>query len=325
MTDAAAAPPRSRAAAAKLYLVTWIAKADGKLSDEEREAIEAVIAEAGLADVIDAQQLFADDFDPETEIRSLTSEEQRLEVFRAAYAVAYADGSCSKAEAKRLRELREALRISAQHEIDLERWLAARAAAFRAARVRFDPLADPHARDHAIGVETRRAAIQSAVLGSFPIPVLSIATDLAIVALQVQLVQDIAAMHGRAVDATAARELLTTAGLTTLRIAASNMLKLLPGVGSLVSAAAAYAATHAVGRVFDRHFSREGGFDPPSLRAAMRTAEAEGRAAFRADEAEVEARRTELEPAIEQMAESARKGALAASELVDKTRERHRT
>lgn len=322
MTDAAAAPAPSRAVVAKLYLVTWIAKADGRLTDEEREAIEAVIAEAGLGDVIDADQLFADDFDPETEIQALATDEQRLDAFRAAYTVAFADGSCSKAEAKRLRELRDALGITAQHEIDLERWLAAQAAAFRAAQVRFDPLADPEARERAIATETRRAAIQSAVLGSFPIPVLSIATDLAIVALQAQLVQDIAAMHGRTVDATAARELLTTAGITTLRIAASNMVKLLPGVGSLVSAAAAYASTHAVGRVFDRHFAREGGFDPPSLRAAIRAAEAEGRAAFRADEALVKARRTELEPAIEEMASSARHGAPAASELVDKTRER---
>ena len=99
------------------------------------------------------------------------------------------------------------------------------------------PVSDPVLRATEIKSDVLKYSVLSGALGAFPIPGLAIATDLAVVGLQVKLVRDIGQRWGHKVDKQAAASLLGGLGLGTgARIAVSNLAKLIPVWGSVVGA-----------------------------------------------------------------------------------------
>jgi uncharacterized protein (DUF697 family) len=128
------------------------------------------------------------------------------------------------------------------------------------------------------------------VLGAFPLPLLSIATDLAILGLEIGLAKDIAKYWGKQMDTSEAKGLLASFGVgTAARIAVSNLFKVLPGWGSAVGAATAYASSFAVGVAVNNYFKSGEGISRDDLKAEFKKAQAEGKKAYSADKAEVEA------------------------------------
>jgi uncharacterized protein (DUF697 family) len=309
-------------AVASLHLLVWIAKADGTLHPEERAAIQGAIEAVELGDLVDAKELFEDDFDVADQIALLRSREAKDEAFRAAYTLAFADGDCSDAERERLDELRKRLGVATERERELSDVLAPRETTTSSGEPSsaYELVADETERKRIIADLTRVCAIQSAVLGAFPVPILAVLTDLAVVALQLDLVRDIAALHGKRIERTMTRSMLAGAGMTGARIAVSNVAKLVPGWGSLIAAAAAFASTYAVGRVFEKHFAADGGLTPEELRAQLREARAEGKRAFEENRAEFEKRREETKASVEKLAADAAEGKLSADELAQRTK-----
>jgi uncharacterized protein (DUF697 family) len=109
--------------------------------------------------------------------------------------------------------------------------------------------------------------------------------------LQVALAKDIGRFWEQQMETEQARALLAGFGLGTgARIAVTNLLKIFPGWGSAAGAAAAYASTHAVGRVVDAYFERGGGMVPAELGQAFKQAKAEGKRAYGEDKETIAAK-----------------------------------
>jgi uncharacterized protein (DUF697 family)/tellurite resistance protein len=305
---------------ASLHVLVAVARADGTLHAEERAALEEGLRETGLLDALSAEEIFADHFDLDEQVALLESPEARAETYRSAYGLAYADGDCSEKERALLAELRTKLGIAEAAHAEVSALFASEAKpAPKEKKSYFQPIADAEARATAVARETRKCAIVSAALGAFPVPGLSILTDLIVVGLQVGLVQDLASMHGKEVDASKAKGLLAGLGLGTgARLAVSSLAKVLPGWGSLIGATAAFASTYAVGVTFHRYFEGNGQVDEAELGRAFADAKREGEQKYAAEKATIESETAAKKAEVAALVAKAKSGELDAHEAADK-------
>lgn len=281
---------------ASLRLLVCMAKADGVLHERERSMLEATLAEVGLPDGITLDWLFDEPVEASTVVAQLQSDEARESAYAAVYALACADGECSAPERTLLIEIRDALGIDQAQDEHLGRLFMPR---HQQPGESVTPMLDAMARDAAVRGETRKCAIVSALLGAFPFPGLSIATDLMIAGLQVGLARDIGTLWGQQMDTAQAKGVLAGFGVGTgARIAISNVLKLFPGWGSAFGAASAYAASHAVGRVMNAYFAEGKGLDSKELVARFKAAREEGKEAFASDADAIERNKAENADAL---------------------------
>jgi uncharacterized protein (DUF697 family) len=175
---------------------------------------------------------------------------------------------------------------------------------------------DPELRAGEVKKTVRKYAVITAALGAFPIPGVAIATDLAVIALQVTMIGDIGRYWGHAVDKKAAKSMLYGLGLGTgARLAVANLAKLLPGWGSAVGAATSFASTYALGKVLERFFAEDAKGDIGRLRDEMRDAEKEGKAAYAEQRDEIATNATENRAAIEKLTADVHAGRITQEEL----------
>jgi uncharacterized protein (DUF697 family)/tellurite resistance protein len=282
---------------ASLRLLVCMAKADGVLHERERSMLEASLAEVELPEGVTLQWLFDEPVEAKTVIAQLHSDEARENAYAAVYALACADGDCSAPERTLLIEIRDALGIDQAQDEHLGRLFMPRHQQQSSGSV--TPTLDGMAREASVRGETRKCAIVSALLGAFPFPGLSIATDLMIAGLQVGLARDIGTLWGQQLDTAQAKAILAGFGVGTgARIALSNVLKLFPGWGSAFGAASAYASSYAVGRVMNAYFAEGRGLDAKELAARFKAAREEGRDAFAADTEAIERNKAENADAL---------------------------
>lgn len=304
-------------AVAGLHILVAVAQADGKLHDEERKALESALGEVGLADVVNATDLFDDAFDVDEQIALLKSPDARDETFRSAYSLAYADGDCSKEERALLDQLKVKLGIPTAREEELRKLFSDLVATKSGKASFFTRIEDPAERTKAVRSETMKCSVVSAVLGAFPFPGLAILTDLAVLYLQISLVRDIGAMHGQTVDKARARGLLAGVGVgTTARLAVSNLAKLLPGWGSVVGATTSFASTYAVGVAFDKHFSA--GLDDSALAEEFAKAKDEGKKEYEAQKATIEEKGKAKKQELAELAEQRKSGVISDEEFQER-------
>jgi uncharacterized protein (DUF697 family)/uncharacterized tellurite resistance protein B-like protein len=246
---------------ASLRVLICMAKADGVLHDRERQSLQVSLDEVELPG-LDLPTLWAETEDLEAVLATIQDPGARDLTYSSAFAMAHTDGACSSEEDALLERMREVFEISDQQHAFLVRLFA--------------PYDKP---------------IVTGKLGAFPIPGVAIATDLAVAALQVALAKDIGRFWEQQMETEQARALLAGFGLGTgARIAVTNLLKIFPGWGSAAGAAAAYASTHAVGRVVDAYFERGGGMVPAELGQAFKQAKAEGKRAYGEDKETIAAK-----------------------------------
>jgi uncharacterized protein (DUF697 family)/tellurite resistance protein len=264
---------------AGLRVLVCIAKADGILHEAERVALASALEGLTLPSGGDLDSLLDATIDFETELAQLQTPEAKSEAYKSAYAMAHADGDCSAEEQALLDRMRIALDIAPEERSLVERIFRERSDAGDKTAAR--AIADPEKRAAQIRGDVAKCSIVSALLGAFPVPGLSVATDLAVVALQVQLVRDIGAYWGQEVDKPAAKKILVGFGVGTgARIAVSNFAKLLPGWGSAVGATTAFASTYAVGKVVDRYFAKAGEEDIGELKTEFAAAQKEAKIVY---------------------------------------------
>ena len=129
-------------------------------------------------------------------------------------------------------------------------------------------------------------AVVAAAVAAIPIPVADVVV---ILPLQLAMVAAIGALYGVDVSWRRAIELLTTVGAGVgLREAARQLVKLVPGWGSVVSAAIAFSGTVALGEVAILLFKNEVGLDPDELRRVYEAAADQARKQFGDHRTEVE-------------------------------------
>jgi len=295
-----------------LRVLVCVAKADGMLHVDERRTLAAALESVPLPEGVTLEALLGESNDLDDLLGQLESRDARSEIYRSAFSMANADGSCSPEEQAVLDRVREYLSLTAEDTTSIQRLFhdSGEGALTSAKKA----IADPAERDAAIRKETLKCAVVSAVLGAFPVPVLAIATDLAVVGLQVTLVRDVGQFWGRTIDRQDAKKLLYGLGVGTgARLAVSNLAKLLPGWGSVVGAATSFASTYALGGVMNKFFASEEG-DIEALKGEFKAAEKEGKKVYKETKDEIDAKAAAAKTKLDALNAELESGALTQAE-----------
>jgi uncharacterized protein (DUF697 family) len=254
-----------------------VAEADGVLLPAEERAIEKALAEADVPGV-SLLRILERPIDLDAELAVLSSEEARRAAFDAAFALAHVDGQSAPAEEALLAKLEAALADARAHRTVLKRVVDEAEDTVLPSHI--GQIVDPALRAKEIREDIWKYSVIAAALGAFPVPGLAIVTDLGVSALQVKLVRDVAQYFGKKFDTRQGAELVAGAGVGMgMRIALDNLAKLIPGWGSAVGAASAFASTYALGVVTTRYFEA-GGVDASMLATGFAEAEREARKAM---------------------------------------------
>jgi len=295
-----------------LRVLVCVAKADGMLHVDERRTLAAALESVPLPEGVTLEALLGESNDLDDLLGQLESRDARSEIYRSAFSMANADGSCSPEEQAVLDRVREYLSLTAEDTTSIQRLFhdSGEGALTSAKKA----IADPAERDAAIRKETLKCAVVSAVLGAFPVPGLAIATDLAVVGLQVTLVRDVGQFWGRTIDRQDAKKLLYGLGVGTgARLAVSNLAKLLPGWGSVVGAATSFASTYALGGVMNKFFASEEG-DIEALKGEFKAAEKEGKKVYKETKDEIDAKAAAAKTKLDALNAELESGALTQAE-----------
>lgn len=307
-------------AVASLHILVAVAQADGSIHDDEKEALTAALAGIEVLEGVDVEPFLSEKVDLEQEVGLLLSSEAKEATFRSAFSLAHADGACSPEEEVVLDRLKGLLQIDDARAAEIKRVFVEAQGGSENKSI-YQRIDDPEARRAMVSRLILKDSVMSAVMGLFPFPIISIATDLAVVAMQVNLIRDIGALWGREIDKSSAKGLLATFGLGTgARLAVSNIVKFLPGWGSLVGATTSFAATYAVGKVMEKHFENAEGdeIDASKLKAEFASAEKEGKDLYKAKKDEIAAKEAEVKAKLVELGADLKEGRITQAEFEDR-------
>ncbi len=294
-----------------LRALVAVAKADGRITDDELTALVSTLGTVPGASDLGPYLQEKVDFDQV--LAEITSPEAREQLWQSAYSMVHIDRKATSAEQKLLD------RMSATFQLD-EAKVSTTRRVFEEAKdtllpSNIDPITDPAKRQKEIDQDVLKYSVLSAVLGAFPVPGVAIATDLAIIALQVKLVRDIGQYWGHKVDKAAAKTLLGGLGLGTgARIAVSNLAKLVPVWGSTFGATTAFATTWALGKVANRYFESGQKESVADLKKELKAKESEGKDAYAQQKDAIERKRQEAASKLTSLNEQRKAGTISQAD-----------
>jgi uncharacterized protein (DUF697 family)/uncharacterized tellurite resistance protein B-like protein len=306
-------PATESEALAGLRVLVAVAGADGRIAPEERKSLDEAFAGVSLPKGVSLDGLLAEAIDVDAEVKNISDAAARDSIYNAAYILAYADGKPSDGEQKVLDRVREGLKVPKDRATFLGRVIGEAKDTILPSNI--SPASDPSKREAEVKEDVLKYSIFTAILGAFPVPGVAIATDLAVVGLQVKMVRDVGQYWGHKVDDKTAKSLVYGLGLGTgTRIAVTQVAKLIPVYGSAFGAAAAFGSTWALGKVADQYFAGGGKADISTLRDAFRSAQKEGRQEYESRKKEVEARKSAAYTALERLNSDLRAGKMSQPE-----------
>lgn len=288
-----------------------VAKADGTITAEERAALQSALAmlPAGsdlasyLDETVDFGQVLAE----------ITTQHAREQLWQSAFSMIHADGTATAEEQKLVDQIQATFQIDEGKVSTTKRLLDEAKDTLLPSNI--EPIADPAQRQKEIDQDVLKYSVFSAVLGAFPVPGIAIATDLAIVALQVKLVRDIGQYWGHKVDKHAAKTLLGGLGLGTgARIAVSNLAKLVPVWGSAFGATTAFATTWALGKIANRYFESGQKADLAQLKGEMKDLEKAGKDTYAQQKDAIAKKREAASAALESLNAKRKAGTITQAE-----------
>ena len=306
---------RENEALASLKILAAIARADGSVHNDERKSLAAALDNLELPAPVKIEELLADtSIDVASELAKLESPEAREQIYRSAFFMAHADGTCTKEEQAILDLVATETQVTPAARQSLDRIFAPARTSLLPTKL--SKVEDAGERTKKVQSQVMKYAIVSAVLGAFPVPGVAIATDLAVIALQLKMVRDIGKLWGHDVDRNAAKSMLYTMGLGTgARLAVNNLAKLLPGWVSAIGATTSFASTFALGRVIEKFFSADAKVDLASLKPDFDAAQKEGKAAYKEQKAEIAKQEIESKRTLDLLGEDVKKGLISQDEL----------
>lgn len=294
-----------------LRALVALAKADGKITAEERSALQAALAmlpaSGDLEPFLDEQTNF------EQVLADITSPVAREQLWQSAFSMIHVDGAASAHEQKLLDQMRTAFQIDDAQVSTSKRLFDEAKDTLLPSNI--EPIADPAQRQKEIDQDNLKYSVLSAVLGAFPVPGVAIATDLAIVALQLKLVRDVGQYWGHKVDKEAAKTLLAGLGLGTgARIAVTNLAKLVPVWGSAFGATTAFATTWALGKIVNRYFEGGQKADIAQLKNELKAMEKQGKEAYAQQKDAIARKREEAAGKLEALNAQRKAGSISQGE-----------
>jgi uncharacterized protein (DUF697 family)/tellurite resistance protein len=272
-----------------ITIALMAAMADGRQDAREQDAITAVAAQAGLADLDSLRQRIAAGTLRVADIASqLSDDAARRLAYETAVVVANADGAAGDQEQRFLDELRSALGLSAASVQTVDRDAGALGSA---------ALAGP-------GVEVGTGAPAGPVLDDLILrqAMLTGALELlpdrlanmAIIPIQLRLVYQIGQRHGQRLDANQIKDLAGTLGIGAAAQVMEGVVRsvlgglargLLGGIlggatGVAAGAAVSFAATYALGHVAQQYYAQGRKLSQDDLRALFAKFQQEARGLF---------------------------------------------
>ena len=304
---------------ASIKLLVCMAKADGKLLEEEREGLRQSFQSLALPEGITLDSLLAEDLDPDQLIPQITSETAREAVYQAAYLMANIDGDCSPEEQHLLDRIAHA--FAGFQPFGYESWLANQETRATKSTLAYQmkKILDSEQRHMEVERLIMDACFFNAVFGAFPLPGVAILLDLLIYWNQLALVQTIGERWGyTAQNEDLKKALFGSLGVTGARIAFSNLAKLVPVVGMIAGATTAYATTWAIGKVANQYYAEGCKMDKFKLQEVFKLARQEGEALYKQNADAIAARRQALEPKLEELTREFRAGKITPEEYQEK-------
>ncbi len=298
-------------AVASLRILVAVAQADGVIHDEERKSIEAALEGISLPEGATAETLLAEKIDVAVQLAQLTSPEARGEIWKSAFAMANADGSCSPEEQKLLDMLADKTAVTAEQKSFFTRLMAEGKDTVLPSNIK--TITDPEARAKEVRNDILKYSTFTAILGAFPLPVVG---EIAVLAIQLKMIRDIGQYWGHTVDKNAAKSMLYGLGLGTgARMAVNSLAKLVPGWGSAVGATTSFAATFALGKVMEKFFAEDAKGDVASLKGMFKSAEKEGKTAYAEQKEEIAKKEKINKPALDQLSADLKDGKISQEDF----------
>jgi len=298
---------------ASLKVLVCMAKADGVLHADERAVIDDALKGAKLPGAVTVQSLLDGTYDLDALLKEITSQDGRDATFSSAFALAYADRHCDPAEQALLDKIEKAFVVPKEKRSLFGRLYAETKDTVSLTSVQ--PIADPKARKKEIDEDVMKYSILSAVLGAFPIPIVSIATDLAVVGLQAKMFRDIGQYWGRETGKDTVKQVMGGLGVGTgARIAVNNLAKFIPGVGSVVAASTNFASTWALGKVANQYWESGGKADMKMLKELFTKSKAEGKSAYEQNKTAIDAKAKQNKPTLDALAADYKAGKITQAD-----------
>jgi uncharacterized protein (DUF697 family) len=298
---------------ASLKVLVCMAKADGVLAPEERAVLEDALKGAKLPGTVTTQSLLDGAYDLGVELAKITSQDGKDATFSSAFAMAYADRTCDASEQALLDQIERAFVVPKEKKGIFGRLFSEAKDTVSLSSIK--PIADPKLRQKEINEDVLKYSVLSAVLGLNPIPIASIATDLAVVGIQAKMFRDIGQYWGRETSKDTVKQIMGGVGVGTgARIAINNLLKFVPGVGSVVAASTNFASTWALGKVANQYWESGGKADMKMLKELFQRSKEQGKQEYEAHKAEVAAKEQANKAALETLAADYKAGKITQAE-----------
>lgn len=158
--------------------------------------------------------------------------------------------------------------------------------------------------------------IYSMTAGAIPVPLIDF---VAISAIQIDLIRQLARLHGADFDANLGKTLVSSLVGTSLAKIGASAIKAIPGIGTAMGIGAQVilsgASTYALGRVFDSHFGAGGTLSSFNIDAMKKVYEellAKGKDV--AQKLRGDSRRDDIPATIEKLAELRKSGAISEAD-----------
>ena len=305
---------------ASFKVLVSMAKADGKLLEQEFASLADTFEEIHLPEGVTVDRLLNEEDEPiDTLLTQITSEIAQEMVYQSAYAMANIDGECSSEEKELLEKIGATFTNSKLW--GKQEWLENLEKRSRKSSIseQVRQIDDPNIRAIEVENAITDTCFLNAVLGAFPLPGIAIAFDMLIYWNQLDLAQTIGQSWGYDRDNENLRKaLFGSLGITGTRIAVSNLAKLVPVFGMVVGATTAYASTWALGKVANEYFASGGEMDTFSLRQAFKQAKKEGEAIYKTKADEIAAKKKAIEPQLQLLSEELKAGSITPEEYQEK-------
>jgi uncharacterized protein (DUF697 family) len=308
---------------ASFKILVSMAKADGKLLEEEFASLADTFEEIHLPEGITVDRLLNEDDEPiDTLLTQITSDIAQEMVYQSAYAMANIDGECSSEEKELLAKI--GATFTSSKLWGKQEWLETleRRSTRSSISEQVRQIDDPENRAIEVENATTDACFLNAVLGAFPIPGIAIAFDMLIYWNQIDLAQAIGQSWGYDRNQDDFRKaIFGSLGITGTRIAISNLAKLVPVFGMVVGATTAYASTWALGKVANEYFASGGEMDAFSIRQTFKQAKKEGEAIYKTKADEITAKKQAIAPQVQLLNEELKAGSITPEEYQVKLKE----
>jgi uncharacterized protein YjbI with pentapeptide repeats/uncharacterized protein (DUF697 family) len=296
---------------ASLLVLVRLATADNQLEAAERTLLDEALKALQLPPEMTLERLLDERASLDTLLAKINSPIIREKVYQSAYLMARIDGELELAEEALLDRIQTRLGLS-PGKVEKLQTLVTEAQTLSIAE-QVQAITDPAAREAAVNTNIRLMSLMHAFSGAMPIPGFALVTHLMIYKDQVELVQKIARIWGYPPDYDSpalTQTLFGTLGATAARVALSNVVLLIPGWGSVISASTAFSMTWAIGELTQQYFATGGDMDTATLEEKFALTKSLGQQRFQESQAAIAAHQQAVTALLQDLHTQLRNGTL---------------